>query len=365
MKKKLFFAFYKYHLSKVKTELQMDWDDGMPRPQNYPTLEDYFEALLPAKGQELQVWDKARRASTLLSGSQPAERDMVRQRDMKDYHRADIVEHKDHIIVFTIQTNATKRIIDQNNVTRTEKHYPSSYVIIDNRPGHQLIAIEVTHRDSVMDKDRAARLLLSHFNSLMPLVGVQIEITQLLRQQDFYEAVQTILNTMNDTVCKLEFNFPTDGQQSRLREPEVAAIRAFMDYISGFGYRGSFSAYVRGNREFMSRKMRKTWELLAQECLRNNGYFLRVRFERTGWFQYGQELIAQFGISKEVIDRFAGKLVDTGDSDIFIDEEDQVPEKFTPLRELLDDKCLLLAQYEERKISKRKSRRRHPNQVRT
>lgn len=362
--KNVIFSVYRYHLTPCPTEVRMTWEDGLLRPQQFATLEAYFEALLPAKGQQLPVWDKARTAKANLAGKDVGD-DGSNARDMKDYHRADIVEHKEGIVVLTIQANGSKRYIDRENQPHRMSHYPSSCVLIDNRPGHQLMAIEQCHRDAAMEPERVVRLLLSHFNAVMPQVGVQLEIVELVRCPEFFEAVQQILVNLDDQVRKLEFNFPSDSSTLRVRnyDQSLDPVLALQDWLSGFAYRGHLAAMIRNNRAFMSEKVQKTWGLVAQLCAQGTGYYLRVRFERFGWFQYGQETNAQFGIEKEAIDRFAGIELKVHEADLFIDDDELPVVKKQSLRVWLEDIAQLAEDYEERKVSKRKAKRRYRRAV--
>ena len=356
--KNVIFSVFRYHLSTVKTEEVMKWEDGLVQPKDFTTLEAYFEALLPEKGKQMSIWDKARTANAMLP-SQKRNDDFVSARDSKDYHRADIVEHRENIVVLTVQANGSKRYIDRENKNQRTPHYPSSCVIIDNRPGHQLIAVEQSHRDSAMDPQRVVRLFLSHFNAMMPKVGVQIEIVELVRCPEFFEAVHQIITNLDDQVKKLEFNFPSDNTLIRAhnREEALNPVFALQDWLASFAYRGHLSALVRNNRQFMSEKIRKTWGLVAQLCAQDMGYYLRVRFERFGWFQYGQETNAQFGIEKDAIDRFAGREIAMREADMFVDEEDLPVVKQQSLRVWLEDITQLAEKYEERKVSRRKGKR--------
>ena len=358
--KNIIFSVFRFHLSTIKTEVGLEWEDGLLRPEKFPTLEAYFEALLPAKGEQLPVWDRARTAKSNVA-SKSDDTDNYVARDKKDYHRADIVEHKENIVVLTVQANGSKHYIDRENKDHRMPHYPSSCVVIDNRPGHQLIAVEHSHRDSAMEPQRVVRLLLSHFNAVMPKVGVQLEIVELVRSPEFFEAVHQIINNLDDHVKKLEFNFPSDSTESRARNREEALnpVFALQDWLAGFAYRGHLSAMVRNNRQFMSDKIRKTWGLVAQLCSQDTGYYLRVRFERFGWFQYGQETNAQFGIEKDAIDRFAGREIAMQEADMFVDEEDLPIVKRQSLRVWLEDITQLAETYEERKVSRRKGKRSH------
>lgn len=245
----------------------MEWEDGLLRPQQFPTLEAYFEALLPAKGAQLPVWDKSRTARANVA-SKKDDADSYAPIDQKDYHRADILEHKENIVVLTIQANGSKRYIDRENKRHRMPHYPSSCVLIDNRPGHQLIAVEQSHQASAMEPDRVVRLLLSHFNTVMPKVGVQIEIVSLVRCPEFFEAVKQILTNLDDRVTKLEFNFPSDSTQTRTanRDEALNPVMALQDWMAGFAYRGHLSANIRNNHSFMSENIRKTWGLVTQLC---------------------------------------------------------------------------------------------------
>lgn len=352
--KNVIFSIFRYKLSKLTAnESRMNWSDGLIWPKDYPTLEDYFEALLPQKGKQLPVYDKGKTARQNVSFRMVADDTTIAQ-DRKEYHRSDILAHKDKITVLTVQANGSKHYIDRNNMDHKMPHYPSTTVIIDNRPGHQLIVIEHSHKASAMEPSRIVHLLLNHFNAQMPQVGVQIQIDELTRVPDFYEACDDIVRRLHDEVRKVELSFPSDNKYHHDRTQELQSFYFMQEFLSPFAYRGHLSALIRSNKAFMSEKTRKTFGLIAQMCAQHEEYFLRVKFENFGWFQYGQETVAQFGISKNTVEEFTGQKIP--DNEIFEDDDDN---KKKSLNEWLSDITNVVESYAERPVSKRKVKKRY------
>jgi len=350
--KNVIFSIFRYKLSTLPaTEVKMDWADGLVRPENYQSLEDYFEALLPPKGEQLPVYDKGRTARANTTVRLVADDTTIAQ-DRKDYHRSDIIAHKDRITVLTIQANGSKQVTDRNNISHKMPHYPSTCVAIDNRPGHQIIAIAHAHQSSAMEPHRIVRLLLNHFNAQITQVGVQIEIKELTRVPEFFEACSDIIYGLKDEVLKMELSFPSDSRHKiKSVEPDLQCIRLIQDWLSTFSKRAHLSAMVRDNQSFMSPEVRKTWAFIADVCMKNRGYYLRVKFQNFGWFQYGQETVAQYGIEKDSIDYFTGEKIPI--KNIFEDHNSSTEKK--DFAAWLSNIVNLIELYDERSISRRKA----------
>ena len=216
-----------------------------------------------------------------------------------------------------------------------------------------------------MEPTRVVRLLLSHFNAFMPKMGVTLQINEMVRLPEFFEAVQHIITRLSDNVCKLELNFPSDnGRLSSMnRDHSLDVLKELQDFLDTFAYRGHLSAMVRNNRSFMSARNRHVWGLIAQLCTQNAGYYLRVKFENFGWYEYGQETTLQLGIGKDAIDRFVGREIAKREEDLFIDDDELPVVKLQSLRVWLEDITKLEEKYEERKVSKRKGTRRYRRSV--
>lgn len=351
-------SIFRFKLSTLpSTEARMNWSDGLLWPKDFATLEDYFDALIPQKGKQLPIYDKGKTARQNVNFRMVADDTTIAQ-DRKEYHRSDILEHKDKITVLTIQANSSKHYTDRNNLDHKMEHYPSTCVIIDNRPGHQIIAIENTHKTSAMEPNRIVHLLLNHFNAQMPQVGVQIEIDELSRIPDFFEACDDIVTRQHDRIRKLELDFPSDDSYQHFQEAEMQEIQMIQRFLNPFAFRGHLSASIRSNRSFMSERNRKTFGYIAQLCVKHPEYYLRVKFENFGWFQYGQETVAQFGIDKDSIEQFTGKKIP--DNEIFLDEDGG---RKKDLKEWFSDINNVVECYAERPVSKRKGKRRYSSRV--
>lgn len=58
-----------------------------------------------------------------------------------DKHKCDVLRHEGGVILMTVEANKSKHTtIDKKDVEH--QHHPYSIVLIDNRPGHQMVGIE-------------------------------------------------------------------------------------------------------------------------------------------------------------------------------------------------------------------------------
>lgn len=347
------FNIYKYRLRRIAAQVLLDFEDGVPRVGNYSTLDDFFEAFIPEKGEKLAIQDKARSVARQNGNVAKTEQSILK--DRKEENLSLVEAHKENVIILSVQTNSTRKLYTKEFGSRYEKHYPTELVIIDNRPGHQFIAVEHTRRGAAMDTERAARIMQSGFNLMMNDQGVYFEITTLVRKMDFYETVRDILTRLEDQVRSVTFRF--DGKRRNNLSQNSDFIYVVQNWIGKFASRGQVTAFLRNNREFMQSEMRKDFELIAGLCAQDPHYSLLVKFEQFGLFRYGDETVVQFGLAKDAIDRFTEKVQTVSQESIFIDEEDQEPQKLASLREWLENINDLSNRYEERALSKRERKK--------
>lgn len=347
------FNIYKYRLKRVAAQGLLDFEDGVPRVENFGTLEEFFEAFIPEKGEKLGIQDKAR--SVAKQNGSVAKNEQSILKDMKEENLSLVEAHKENIIILSVQTNSKRKLYNKDFSSRYENHYPTELVIIDNRPGHQFIAVEHTRRNAAMDTERAARIMKSGFNLMMNEQGVYFEITTLVRRMEFYDTVRDILTQLDDQVRSVTFRF--DGKRHINLARNAEFIYVIQNWIGKFASRGQVTAFLKNNREFMQSEMRKDFELIAGLCAQDPHYSLMVKFEQFGLFRYGDETVVQFGVDKDAIDRFAEKVHKVNQESLFIDEEDREPQRLASLREWLENINYLSNRYEERALSKRERKK--------
>lgn len=97
-----------------------------------------------------------------------------------DKHKCDVLRHEGGVILMTVEANKSKHTtIDKKDVEH--QHHPYSIVLIDNRPGHQMVGIE---RNSAFDRnpDKLALILQESISRLLMPFGRRVELKSLKKK---------------------------------------------------------------------------------------------------------------------------------------------------------------------------------------
>jgi len=218
-----------------------------------------------------------------------------------DRHKCDVLRHEDGVILMTVEANKSKHTtIDKKDVEH--QHHPYSTVLIDNRPGHQMIGIE---RNSAFDgkPDKLADILQKGISHLLMPYGRKIELMGLKKNdKEFWPVIDRLRTHYQDEVRQIRLDL--SGKNAK----EVAAAGSLMSLISGLAAKTDSAASLilqsEESKEVRLQEVHDDLTHIAEICLAHKGYDLMVKFKKFGVYRYGADLLAQFGVDDEVLGYF-------------------------------------------------------------
>lgn len=220
-----------------------------------------------------------------------------------------VVPELQGIILLELESNGIKTTIENKQKIRHPNH-PFCRIIIDNRPEHQIIAIEKNTAFSG-DTDKAALVLQNGLNQKLLDYGREIVIQSLKKKStDFWPVVWDIRKKFNDYVRFIKLDF-REGHNAR-------SANTLMAMISELTKKGDCDALFElkakdGQREINLIDLEEDISNIAAICLEEGIFDLTVHFAHFGCYRYGADIMAQFGVDDEIIESFGHEYISTFD----------------------------------------------------
>lgn len=218
-----------------------------------------------------------------------------------DIYRCQVFRNDGGVVLMALENNRLRHtIIDLKDVVH--EHHPFCLVIIDNRPGRQLIGIE---RNSSFgnNTDKVADLLQKGLSYKMHEYRRRIEIKRPTKKTtDFWDVVDEIRNTFDDHVTKISIDFADADGKTKVNANDLLAIMCRMSEKTGS--KALFELIGQGNEGVGLDNIRSDVEHIAEICLAQPNYVLSVRFKNFGVYRYGSDLVAQFCVDDNVAIKF-------------------------------------------------------------
>lgn len=219
-----------------------------------------------------------------------------------DIYRCQVFRNDGGVVLMALENNRLRHtIIDLKDVVH--EHHPFCLVIIDNRPGRQLIGIE---RNSSFgtNTDKVADILQKGLSYKMHEYRRRIEIKRPTKKTtDFWDVVDEIRNTFDDHVTKISIDFADTDGKTKVNANDLLAIMCRMSEKAGC--KTLFEFIGQGNEGVGLDNIRPDMEHIAEICLAQPNYVLSVRFKNFGVYRYGADLVAQFCVDDLVAVKFA------------------------------------------------------------
>ena len=207
------------------------------------------------------------------------------------------------VILMTIENNKWKHTTNKKKDVAHE-HHPYCHVVIDNRPGHHVMAVV---KNSAFDNkpDKVCGILYQAFNNetILGQYHLKIEFTKRQRaKNEFWPVVNDIRSIFKDRVRQIRMDFSGDDDEEL--SPEAQDMVAVMRMLAR---KSASTAAVTLNADGEEVKLDELYDDLtnmANICLTQKGYDLTVKFRTFGMYRYGADIVAQFGVEDEVIEEF-------------------------------------------------------------
>lgn len=217
-----------------------------------------------------------------------------------DMHKCEVARHEDGVILMTVEANKSKHTtINKKDVEH--QHHPYSTVLIDNRPGHQMIGIE---RNAAFDNpDKLADILQKGINHLLMPYGRKIELLKLKKNsKEFWPVIDRLRTHYQDEVRQIRLDLSSKNAK------EAAEAGSLMCLISSLAQKTeSAASLILQSEEDKEVKLQEIYDdvsHIAAICMEHKGYDLMVKFKKFGVYRYGADLLAMFGVDDEVLNCF-------------------------------------------------------------
>lgn len=220
-----------------------------------------------------------------------------------DVYRCEILAHFDGVVLLTIENNKAKHTIEDKKDIK-HPHHPYCHIAIDNRKGHQLLAVE---RSSAFDgnPERICKILCEGMNYKMQPANVEICYKEKYKARtEFWKTVNDIKVLFDDTVKQIRLDF--DRKKVKERKPKPNDM---MGMVAAMAIKAQTNSAVLfgtcGSEEVKLDEIREDLINIADVCMKQKEYDLVLKFRKFGLYKYGADIKAQFGVDDSVLDDFA------------------------------------------------------------
>lgn len=287
------FAFYEYKISQRNDEEAYLFKDHVAEDgeqlKHYDTPEACFGSFFRTNGK--------------LSLNVLKEKGKGKDKTVEyESYENDVLKVDDDVILMTIENNKLKYTTNKKKDVAHE-HHPYCHVVIDNRPGHQVMAVV---KNSAFDNnpDKVCGILSHAFNNQVILGKYHLKIEFSKRQRaknEFWPVVNDIRSIFKDCVRQIRMDFSGKDSEEQPDPQDVVAV------MRALARKSASTAAVTLNAEGEEVKLDELYDDLtnmANICLTQKGYDLTVKFRSFGLYRYGADIVAQFGVEDEIVEEF-------------------------------------------------------------
>ena len=292
------FNFYTFEISQIDNKGDLFAIDPEPDKQrNYKTPLDCFGSFFATN-------------STLLLPVLKS-RGSAREKEFSnENYKCDVIRGEEGVILLTIENNKVKHTI-VNKKDKVNEHHPFCHILIDNRPGKQIIGIE-RHAAFDQNTDKVATILKMGMNHHLSNYHLTMSIALLKKKRaDFWEIVDEVRIKFNDIVRQIRFDF--NGKQEANEANQL--ITLINELARKSDSMGALILNAEGNGEIKLKEIYEDITNLANICLSSKCYDLTVKFKNFGIYRYGAEQLAQFGVDEQLLNSFASGVRQIGFED--------------------------------------------------
>lgn len=246
------------------------------------------------------------------------------------------IYYRDGVALMQLQNNTQLSVVDENFKTEKQPSHPYLNVIIDHRPGHQLIAIEKSGafkklKGQSNSTQRVAALLAEAISNLLRSYGGEMQITPIARKGELWSTMIDYVRNRRQRVRSIEYIFPADDEVDHQKD---TALYMLMNLARRNGASdGIFKTNYKNGDEEELRKAERDFR--ATEIFASREHFeINVQMSDMSIIRSNDLLYAH----RELLARDLSDFI-AGSHDVF-------SETFA-LNNMLDEICRTLEKYED------------------
>lgn len=284
------FAIYRYKISSCEGEANLFGESDKEKLLHYASPEACFGSFFTTGGKlPLNVLKEKGTGKN-------------KEREWASYQN-DVLRVENGVALITVENNKVKHTTN-NKKDVPHEHHPFCHVVIDNRPGRQIMAIV---KNTAFDNkpEKVCGIFSQAFNNAAVLgqYHLKIEFTKCSRgRDDFWFVINDIRTKFNDSVCQIRMDFSGKNSEAQADPKDMVAIMQALSIKSEST--AVLTLNAEGNGEVRLDELHDDLVNMANICLHSKGYDLTVKFRTFGLYRYGSDVAARFGVEDEVIDEF-------------------------------------------------------------
>lgn len=283
------YYFYRYHFNKVPAEVLI--------------------------GQEKEAGTPMEMLNRRLSSRQMPVMHSRKNGDVDTYNN--VIYFQDGVALMQLQNNTSVTIHKEDFSFESEPSFPFVDVIIDNRDGHHLIAIEKnsSFKKSKGDHNptqRVARIMAESINEFLRVNGNEIVITPITRNDGLYPTMVNRIRKQKARVKSVTYRFPTDDEDSYKEQLKGSlAIITQLTRHSGGNSGGWFINFPHGDEEDI-KHVEEDFKVMELFIGRQH-YEVDVRFDDMSILRSGDLQWAHYELLERDIADFIGGFPTVGE----------------------------------------------------
>lgn len=260
----------------------------------------------------LNVFDDAQRHfANVLKESMTIPGSMLNDDEEEDYTIEPFHCHDDVMVLLVC--NVKHNRYREKLVDKEFTSHPGCFVIVDNRPGVTMMAIEKsTAFNGKTEKVR--NLLLIALKEKLDAYGLTIDINARIRPGTFWEIVNTQCRQLKDIVKKVCFNFPNPSRQGPIDADEemkdrLAQTAAIIGAVNAV--KGTLTMEGSENDPMVLEEKVEDLAQMVRLC-EADGYDMSVHFKQYGVYRYGADAQVYMNLDETIFKNFINGVTELG-----------------------------------------------------
>ncbi len=289
------FLFYRYHFE--NTGLRSLFSPEAGENVSEKTLND--DLIKDLKG----IWDNTRVLQ--LTGYK-----YDRKGEQTPEIYANEVERFDNgIVQILVKNNKVKHYIPLNsNEKKDVDHHPFCWVIIDTRPGSQVILVQ-QKREAFANPNDVAVLIENYCNSRISYLGWEMVIEKRLCKGDIWDIVRMRTEGGQDSVKSL--GVIIQKKQANEENKVDKALQFVMDQFAVSD--GELKLFADGQTRKLLDETKADARNIVNMLIKNQ-YKMKIGFDNSGTYEYGRRADAVYGREDKVFENYRDGVMSFGDN---------------------------------------------------
>lgn len=280
------FAYYKFafHQREEKAQRSLLTGEQLNEEQLTARMREELERLLLTPAKSLNLFD------------------LPDDKDSGEIFENTVVQSLDGVTLLEVRDNKSKDYVPKESHQPLQvAHYPICRVLLDCRPGHEAMLVEMKQEAFRRNPDKVVRLIQFWIVRTFSIdaLGYQVSFDQRHCLGDIWQTVRNRTCDGRDILKRLVLKF--DGRARGAKSNEASAIATILESFASV--KGEMKLYA--SEETQQRFLEKNKDLVnIVNMMISYDYHIQAYFKNTGMYEYGRHAKAVYGVEDGHITNF-------------------------------------------------------------